>query len=145
MAPESLRYDSAVSGCRAARSGRPTMSSLVALAAIVLAVACRKPPVEPLQLDGTRLFVVNDSAEPWHDIELRINQYYWLPVSAIAAHQRFEVPLSSFVTAYSQRFNATRMQINSLTLTAKRPDGTPVTLNKQFEDAGLAKYFKGNQ
>jgi hypothetical protein len=129
---------------RRARRAVPVSNVLLVIVLAVVAAACRKPPVEPLQLDGSRLFVTNDSAEPWHDIEIRINRYYWLPVSAIAAHQRFEVPLSSFVTAYSQRFNAAHMQITSLTLAAKRPDGTRVELNKQFEDSGLAKYFKGN-
>jgi hypothetical protein len=121
---------------------------LAALAALVLASAalgCRKPPVEPLQLDGSRLFVLNDSANQWQDVEIWINQIYRATMPSIAAHQRFEVPLSSFVSGYSQRFNYQHMQLNSLKLTAKQPDGTRVELIKHLEEAGLSKYFKGSE
>ena len=38
-----------------------------------------------------------------------------------------------------------RMQIRTLTLTAKRPDGSPLELKKQFQLGGLAGSLGGKQ
>ena len=55
-------------------------------------------------------------------------------------HQRFDVPLDAFVSGYSQRFNFKRMQVKSLRLSGKRPDGTAFELDKKFQESGLAGF-----
>ena len=116
-----------------------------ALLAAVLLTACAKPPIEPLQLEGNRLTVTNTTPDEWRDVELWLNSYFRLTVRSIAAHGRFDATLDSFVTGYAQRFDLPHMQVRSLRLVAKRPDGTPVEIDFTFTESGLAGALGGKR
>ena len=122
-------------------SARPVLA-LVMLAGALLA-GCAKPPVEPLLLEGNRLTVQNQTSEEWTGVEIWLNSTFRVTVKSIAAHQRFDVPLDTFVSGYSQRFNFKRMQITSLVLSARHHDGTPFELKKKFQKSGLAGALGG--
>ena len=106
-------------------------------------LGCSKPPVDPLRLDGNRLTISNQTAEPWANVEIWLNTYYRVTVPSIAAGERFQVGLDSFVAGYGQRFDYRRRQITALRLNGKRPDGTPFELDKKFEVGGLAGALEG--
>lgn len=118
---------------------------LVAAIGCLAGVACSRPTIEPLVLDGPQLQISNDTADEWRDVEIWLNRYFRATVRSIPAHSRYKVPLSSFVSGYAQKFDFGRMQITALRLTAKHADGTPVELNKQFEDSGLAGALGGKR
>jgi hypothetical protein len=113
---------------------RVLLAALVA--ALVAFAGCANIPPDPLQLDRGQLTVDNRTASDWNDVEIWINRYYRVAVPKIAAGQRFQVRLDSFVSGYSQRFDVYKAVINDLRLTAKQPDGTPVLLTR--EPTGLA-------
>ena len=123
--------------------------SLWCLAAVALALAapgCReRPPIEPLQLDGNLLNVNNRSASDWKDVEIKLNLNHTVRVPLIAAGARMQVPLDAFVAGFGQRFNYKRTQITDLRLTAKLPDGSPLALQKEFTQGGLAGVFGGKR
>src|SRR5436309_2895659 len=111
---------------------------LFALALMLVACAsCVDIPPDPLQLDRGMLTVNNHTGEDWKDVEIWINQYFRVTAPTIAARSRFQVPLDSFVSGYSQRFDIHKSVINDLRLTAKQPDGTPVLIRKH-SSPGLA-------
>ena len=108
------------------------------LALLIATVAgCVNIPPDPLQLDGGILTVDNRTSSDWKDVEIWINQYFRVTVPSIAARSRFQVPLSSFVSGYAQRFDIHRAVIKDLRLTARQPDGTPLVLKKDVR-SGLA-------
>lgn len=122
---------------------RPTL--IVAALGCLAFAACSKPQIDPLVLDGPQLQISNETADEWRDVEIWLNRYFRATVHSIPAHSRYRVPLSSFVSGYAQKFDFGRMQITALRLTAKHADGTPVELNKQFEDSGLAGALGGKR
>src|SRR5438552_2356599 len=109
--------------------------------AVVMVIAtcagCVDIPPDPLQLDRGMLTVNNHTRSDWKDVEIWINQYFRVTVPTIAARSRFQVPLDSFVSGYSQRFDIHRSVINDLRLTATQPDGAPVLIKKDSR-TGLA-------
>jgi len=117
----------------------PALAPVVLLVACAAAAicACGKPPQEPLQLDGNILTVANPSSEPWTNVEIWLNTYYRLTTASIEPHQRFQTSLDNFVAGFGQRFEFRRMQVKDLRLVAKRPDGTPITITKEFRVGGL--------
>src|SRR5438552_18828992 len=104
---------------------------------IATGAGCVDIPPDPLQLDRGMLTVNNHTRSDWQDVEIWINQYFRVTVPTIAARSRFQVPLDSFVSGYSQRFDVHRAVIKDLQLTAKQPDGTPVLITRE-PTAGLA-------
>jgi hypothetical protein len=116
----------------------------IALGAIG-AARCTAPPRETLQLEGNLLTVDNQSAQDWHDVEIYLNTYYRVTASKIPARSRFQAPLDVFVAGFGQRFDMRRMPIRSLKLTAKRPDGQPMEVVKQFQLSGLAGALGGKK
>ena len=122
------------------------MPRAVAIAVLCSALAgCTGPPPEPLRLDGNMLTVDNQSADDWSNVEIWLNTYYRVTTRTIRARSRFQAPLDVFVAGFGQRFDFKRMQIRTLTLTAKRPDGSPLELKKQFQLGGLAGSLGGKQ
>jgi hypothetical protein len=105
--------------------------------AIVELAGCADIPPDPLQLDRGMLTVNNTTSSDWNGVEIWINRYYRVTVPTIAARSRFQVPLDSFVSGYSRRFDIHKAVIKELQLTAKQPDGTPV-LVKREPTSGLA-------
>ena len=63
----------------------------------------------------------------------------------IAAHARFQVPLDAFVSGYAQRFDIHKAVIKDLQLTAKQPDGTPVSIKRDPTTGLAALGSKGKQ
>jgi len=130
------------------RSIRPYSSrSAAALAAwIVVALsACSSPPPEPLQLAGNLLTVHNSTSEDWNDVSVFLNTYYRIVVPKIAARGQFKAPLDVFVEAYGRRFDFARTQVRAVRLTATLPDGKPLTVDKQFQQGGLAGALGGKK
>jgi hypothetical protein len=118
----------------------------VLAAAVVAASACEsRPPIEPLQLDGNLLTVNNRTSDAWKDVELWLNTYYRVTTQEIPPSGRFQVPLDAFVAGFGQRFNFRRMQVYDLKLVAKKPDGKPFEIKKQFQASGLAGALGGKR
>src|SRR5262245_27185689 len=109
--------------------------------ALVMAMAalagCVDIPPDPLQLDRGLLTVDNHTTADWNDVEIWINHYYRVAVPKIAARSRFQVPIDAFVSGYAQRFDIHTAVIRDLQLTAKEPDGTPVSIKRE-PTTGLA-------
>jgi len=101
------------------------------------AIACSSPPVEPLKLEGNLLTVDNRTKDDWEHVEIWLNTYYRVTAPVIQAGGRFQAPLDVFVAGLGQRFDFRRAQVRDLRLTAKRPNGEPIELKKQFEPSGL--------
>ena len=119
---------------------------LAALAFTMVAIAgCVDIPPDPLQLDRGLLTVDNQTASDWNNVEIWINRYYRVTVPTIAAHGRFQVPLDAFVSGYAQRFDIHKAVIKDLQLTAKQPDGTPVSIKRDSTTGLAALGSKGKQ
>jgi hypothetical protein len=119
-----------------------------ALAVVLLsltAARCSAPPPEPLQLDRNKLTVLNTSKDEWRNVEIWLNRYFQARVPSIPAGGRLDAPLDRFMSGYGQPFDYRRIQVTELTLTAKRPDGTPVELKMQFQKPGLAGALGGKE
>jgi hypothetical protein len=113
----------------------------------VATAGCSRPAAapDPMQLDGTMLTVDNRTLRDWTGVEIWLNRYFRVTTASIPAGGRFRAPLDVFVSGYLQRFDARRMPINDLTLTAKLPDGTPLELKKQFQAGGLVGALGGKR
>ena len=119
-----------------------------ALAVALLSVAaarCSNPPPEPLQLERNKLTVLNTSKDEWTNVEIWLNRYFQARVPSIAAGGRLDAPLDRFMSGYGQPFDYRRIQVTELTLTARRPDGTPVELKMKFQKPGLAGELGGKE
>jgi hypothetical protein len=110
------------------------------------AMACReKPAAETLQLDGNLLTVDNRSSDDWNNVEIWLNRNHSVRIPSIAAGSRLQVPLDSFVAGFGQRFNYKRTPITDLRLKATKADGTPIEIQHQFEQGGLAGALGGKR
>jgi hypothetical protein len=119
---------------------------VVAVALLSLASArCSGPPPEPLQLERNKLTVLNTTKDEWTNVEIWLNRYFRAGVPSLAAGGRLDAPLDRFISGYGQPFDFRRIQVTELTLTAKRPDGTPVELKMQFQKPGLAGALGGKE
>jgi hypothetical protein len=117
----------------------------LAIAVLTVAAGCAGPPPEPLTLERNRLTVLNTSKDEWTDVEIWVNRYFQARAPSVPAGGRLDVPLDRFVSGYGQRFDYRRIQVRELTLSAKRPDGTPVELKMQFQKPGLAGALGGKE
>jgi hypothetical protein len=117
----------------------------LALVLAAAAAACTRTPEEPLKLDGNLLTVDNRTDADWSNVEIWLNTYYRATVPSIPAKGRFQTPLDNFVAGFGQRFNFRSMQIRDLRLTAKRPDGSPIEIKKEFAASGLAGALGGKR
>ena len=135
----------------ATRSASPGTVRARALGGLLIAAVaaglpgCSAPPRDPLQLEGNLLTVENQSAQDWTEVQIDLNTYFRITAPVIRAGSRFQAPLDVFVAGFGQRFNFRRMQLHSLRLTAKLPDGRPMELNKQFQLSGLAGALGGKK
>ena len=117
----------------------------VAVMAVAIAACSRKPPIEPLKLDGNMLTIDNRSANELTGVEIWLNRNHSVRMASIPAGGRVQVPLDAFVAGFGQRFNYRRTQITDLRLKAKLPDGTPVEVVKEFTVGGLEGAFGGKR
>jgi hypothetical protein len=113
--------------------------------ATVVFAGCVDIPPDPLQLDRGTLTVDNHTSSDWNNVEIWINRYYRVAVPTIAAQSRFQVPLNSFVSGYSQRFDVHKAVIKDLQLTAKQPDGRPVLIKREPSSGLAALESKGKR
>lgn len=118
---------------------------LVALAAALVAAACRPAVDDPLKLERNLLTVDNRTSQDWKNVEIWVNTYYRVTVASIAGGSRFQAPLDAFVAGYGQRFNYHSMQIRDVRLTATGGDGKAFELKKQFGQSGLAGAVGGTR
>ena len=125
---------------------RDWLRGALALALLSMSAArCSAPPPEPLQLERNKLTVLNTSKDEWTNVEIWLNRYFQARIPSIAAGGRLDAPLDRFISGYGQPFDFHRIQVTELTLTAKRPDGTPVELKMQFQKPGLAGALGGKE
>ena len=124
------------------------MKQLLA-AALVCTVAwtaaCNDRTRPALNLDGNRLTIHNGTDETWSDVEVILNQHFRIQPKDIEPNGIVQAPLDVFVAGFGQRFDMRRMPIRSLKLTAKRPDGQPMEVVKQFQLSGLAGALGGKK
>ena len=111
----------------------------------VAASRCSNPLPEPLQLERNRLTVLNTSKDEWTNVEIWLNRYFQARVPSIAAGGRLDAPLDRFMSGYGQPFDYRRIQVTELTLTARRPDGTPLELKMKFQKPGLSGALGGKE
>jgi hypothetical protein len=97
---------------------------LVAGAAVALA-ACGEPR-EPIIVQRTSVIVENQSSSEWTGLEIWVNDHYRVTYSALAPAGRLNVPLSSFVAGFGQRFPV-GTNVFGVEVTAKT-SGEPVRL-----------------
>jgi hypothetical protein len=117
----------------------------VIVIALAMAACSRKPPIEPLKLDGNLLTIDNRSGKDWNGVEVWLNRNHSVRLASIPAGGRVDLPLDTFVAGFGQRFNYRRTQITDLRLKAKLPDGTPVEVVKEFTVGGLEGAFGGKR
>jgi hypothetical protein len=103
-----------------ARTWRP------AVAAAILLGACSEPR-EPIVVQRTALILDNQSSSEWTGIEIWVNDHYRVTYSALAPGGRLNVPLSSFVAGFGQRFPI-GTNVFGVEVTAKASGGEPVRL-----------------
>jgi hypothetical protein len=118
------------------------LTGVVAIVSLV-AAGCSKPPVEPLQLDGNLLTVVNQTSSDWNNVEIWLNTYYRAQVRSIPAHSQYRTGLDVFVEGFGHRFDRRRAQITDLRLTATEPGGKRVEIKKGFRSGDLRDVFGG--
>ena len=103
--------------------------SLAALAAtcVLAAQACGREPKPAITMDGQVLTVENQTRDEWQNVEVWLNDHYRVTRSRMPPGERFDIPLSSFVAGFGQRFNAARQPIRGVEVTASAPGGRTVT------------------
>src|SRR5262245_56233771 len=122
------------------------MKRLLVFAIVCAAVstaACSGPTRPPLNLDGNRLTIYNDTDETWSNVEVILNQHFRIQPKDIEPDGIVQAPLDVFVAGYGQRFNFKTMQITDLRLKAKRPNGEPLELRYEFRNGGLQDALGG--
>jgi hypothetical protein len=98
----------------------------LAVACSAALVACDEPR-DPIVVQRTSLTLENQSSSEWTGIEIWVNDHYRVTASSLAAGGRLNVPLTSFVAGFGQRFN-TGTNVFGVEVTAKTAGGEPVRL-----------------
>ncbi len=115
-----------------------TLAPAVLLAALSLSAGCSRPqPIEPLQLQGSRLTINNRTPDDWNDVQVVVNRQYRIAAARVAAGQRFDVSLDAFLDVYGNHFYYQRQQIRDVHLTARRAGGAAVDMHMDFHRGGL--------
>jgi hypothetical protein len=84
-------------------AGRSFSGGWIAVGAAIVLGACSEPR-EPIVVQRTALILDNQSSSEWTGIEIWVNDHYRVTYSALAPGGRLNVPLSSFVAGFGQRF-----------------------------------------
>jgi hypothetical protein len=88
--------------------------------------ACGEPR-EPILVQRTSLTLENTTRSEWTGIEIWVNDHYRVTASSLAPGGRLNVPLSTFVAGFGQRFNSAT-NVFGVEVTAKSAGGEPVRL-----------------
>jgi hypothetical protein len=119
----------------------------IAIAALASALeygsACREAPKEPITLDGNFVTVDNRTKQEWRNVEVWLNHSYRATASSVPAGSRYQAPLAVFVDGYARRFDFNRMQIRDVRVVATQADGTPLQIEKSFQEIGLEHTLGG--
>jgi hypothetical protein len=90
-------------------------------------IACRTPP-PPVTVDADRISIVNQTADDWRAITVRVNAYYVVEHRELRAGGRFDVPLGRLQGGFGRYFDRQREQVRSVQVTATTRDGLPIDL-----------------
>lgn len=111
--------------------------SIALLAAGISTARCSEVPPDVVRIDRGLLTVDNRTPQEWRNVEIWVNQYFRATAPVIAAGGRLQVPLNAFVSGYAQRLDTRRHPVRGVRVTATEPDGTPVTIDRDFTKTGL--------
>jgi hypothetical protein len=109
-----------------ARTWRPALAVGWIAGAVVALVACSEPR-EPIVVQRTSLVVENTSSSEWTGLEIWVNDHYRVTVPSLGPGGRLNVPLTSFVAGFGQRF-PTGTNVFGVEVTAKSAGAEPVRL-----------------
>jgi hypothetical protein len=105
-----------------------TRGALAALFAVLLASGACSETREPIVVHRTTVVVENQSGADWTSVEVWVNDHYRVTTQSLAAGGRLDVPLTTLVAGYGQRFDPRRYRVFGVEVTAKTPAGDPVRL-----------------
>ena len=101
-----------------------------AAAGLLLALAgCARELPAPIQFSGNRMSVVNQTSQPWTNVEVWMNNHYRVTLPRLEAGQRFDVPLDAFVAGNGHRFQPKNQSVTGVQVLAKSADGSPVKID----------------
>ena len=83
-------------------------------------------PLDDIVIDEGAVTVRNQSQDEWLDVRIWVNEHYAGGARSIPSGGFVREPLSRFVAAQGQSFNAATTPVASVVLLAKTPAGTPV-------------------
>jgi hypothetical protein len=92
-----------------------------------LALAACSEAREPIVVQRTSVVLENQSSSEWTGIEIWVNDHYRVTYSSLAPGGRLNVPLTSFVAGFGQRFPPAT-NVFGVEVTAKSGGGEPVRL-----------------
>jgi hypothetical protein len=90
-----------------------------------LALGACSEPREPIVVQRTSVTLQNSSSDEWTGIEIWVNDHYRVTYSSLEPGGRLNVPLTSFVAGFGQRFSQ-GTNIFGVEVTAKTAGGEPV-------------------
>jgi hypothetical protein len=92
--------------------------------AIALAtwISCASRP-DPIQVQGHRIAIENQSTSDWRDVEVWVNHHYRATAKHVAAGGRFDIPLRLLVTGFGQPFDPARQRVSGIEVTARSNAG----------------------
>ena len=83
-------------------------------------------PLEPIELADGAVTVSNQTGRDWQSVRIWVNDHYSGGARTIAAGSFVREPLSRFVAAQGQTFNAASTKITSVVVLATDASGSPV-------------------
>jgi hypothetical protein len=89
-------------------------------------VSCSEPR-EPIVVQRTSVILENQSSSEWTGIEVWVNDHYRVTYSSLPPGGRLNVPLTSFVAGFGQRFPV-GTNVFGIEVTAKSGGSEPVRL-----------------
>jgi hypothetical protein len=99
------------------------------LAVVVCGAGARcAEPRAAIRVYETRLSVENQTREPWTNVEVWVNDHYRVIAQRLEPGGRLDVPLSSFVAGFGQRFDRRRQTVVGVEVTASTASGQAITL-----------------
>jgi hypothetical protein len=96
------------------------------LGALAAIVSCSEPR-DPIVVQRTSVILENQSSSEWTGIEIWVNDHYRVTFSTLAPGGRLNVPLTSFVAGFGQRFPV-GTNVFGIEVTAKSGGSEPVRL-----------------
>ena len=100
----------------------------IAVLALALAAGCSKRR-DPVTLNEGTVVVENQSTQDWKNVVISVDDHFRGGAPTLAAGGRLTAPLSSFQTAYGQRYDRAHQSVHKIEVTATAADGTPVALS----------------